>query len=146
MLFPAVIPTVGVQAMMDTLIARLNDPASVSRVHLYTNDYAPGTGTTLSDFTEATFGGYLPLPLGLPTQSTPSPSGRAIWTWPMSVWTTTGATLPEIIHGMWVDFVDPLTGLTSLAWTQRFNVPQGLWLPAQVVNFTLSLGCQTPPV
>jgi hypothetical protein len=142
MLYPAILPTDGAIGMLDALINWLRLPASASLVHLYTNNYVPIAGTVLASFTEATFGGYSSMGLGIPTQLPVSPDGRAAWVWPQSIWTANGVNLPTIVYGYWVDFLDPLTAGRRVGWAQRFQSAQGLWALGQTIRFTLSFGAK----
>jgi hypothetical protein len=140
MQYPATIPVDGVVGAMDALINYLMSTPAQFRVRLYANLYTPAQNSVLASFTEPTFAGYAPLYPGTPTQSPPTPGGRAIWTWPQSVWTASGAGLPAMCFGFFTTMVDPLTSTVRVLWAQRFQSAQAVYASGQTIQFTLSLG------
>lgn len=138
--FPSILPTDGASGMMAAVVQWLQNPLSASRVHLYQNDYVPTAAAVPASFTEPVAAGLGPIPMGVPTVLPIGPGGRVIYQWPQSVWTASGAGLPQIVFGYWVSFLDPVSMVSRVGWAQRFQSQQGLWTPGQTVKLMLSLG------
>lgn len=89
--------------------ATFNSPADNLLVHLFQNDFSPNPAMEVSDFVEASFGGYDPITvvLGPCPQSNDPATGDSLmdirptsggWLWEVS--TTTG--IPQTIYGYYV--------------------------------------------
>lgn len=125
---------------MDVLVWALQNGLHGTRVRLYSNDYWPVKESVRASFTELSGGGYVAKPTGIPVNLGTDVTGRNVWQFPETLWTATGAGLPVVAFGYWVDFIDPLTGGTRVLQAQRFNAPIAWLNVGDKVRFSLSWG------
>lgn len=127
------VPDVGELLLMAFLRDKLNSPGVY--LHLYQNDRTPANADVLADYTDATFDGYVELPLD--AFSVPiTVSGRAFIAMGLQVFTMTGAVTPNNIYGYYV----VNNAQTGLLWAERFSsVPIVMNGPGDVVSVTPSL-------
>lgn len=84
-------------SVSDVMIAFLNAWSPLT-IHLFSNDFAPGVGTVLADFTEVTFDGGDAQTLGTRTDAIVGDQGKA--TWPDVTWTCND--IVEDVYGYYV--------------------------------------------
>lgn len=134
-----VIPSAGLQNLMEQIMARINNGGQSSALHLFANDITPGMDTVAADFVENDFDGYaaIPLPLAVDNGVT---EGQDIWTFPLCVFASTGVPLPQLTYGYWVDCIRPTTGGPEILWAPRFPNPWAWTAPGQSLPIPLTLG------
>ena len=93
------VPQVGLQTLCNLLTG--NSPFSGSQFHLYVNNWVPGPGDTVANYTEAVFGGYAPVPIGPKNPSnTTNLNGTQLATpGTQPGWEATGTGLPVTVFG-----------------------------------------------
>ncbi|MBV8928874.1 MAG: hypothetical protein JO152_07105 [Mycobacteriaceae bacterium] len=100
----ALFPNLGLQEALKLAIGKATNPVTTFR--LFQNDFVPDSTTTLDDFVEANFAGYLPATVaaaafGDPVQSSPA--------WVSSVppldWSSSDPT-PQTVYGVYAQSND----------------------------------------
>jgi hypothetical protein len=131
---------------MDCLIASIESgggfvlPNRSSLVHLFVNDYYPDLATTAGDFDDCFAPGLVAQPLSAAIDQGVDGNGRDIRLFATMNFRAAAGTFPVIAYGYWVDCISPLTGLRTLLWYQRWDVPFGWYAVGQNYPLNLTLG------
>lgn len=119
------------------------------QVHAYVTPVRLGIATTRADLlaAEATWPGYAPQPLRLPTDAGPDVLFNDVFTFDDVAWTRGVGTGSQEAIGYWVDLL--VAGLTrSLAWCEQFPAPVLMESAGDFLSFgpQFSLGQLQPNV
>lgn len=115
-----IVPTASLISLGNLAIWALAQARVAAMVSLYTSFYQPLPTSTLADFTSPIAPGLLPQPLPPATPLGIDPFGNADWTFGPITWTAAGGGLPTPAWGYYVWCTDPITGMATLLWAQRF--------------------------
>lgn len=117
---PLVVPDEGELVLLDVLLRANVSPSLNWVVRLYANNYTPNRESLLIDFTEASFGGYLPKLLTRSSWTSPATvagSAQSTYGTDYLVWTASSGS--ETVYGYYVTDAPA----TVCLWAERFLNP-----------------------
>jgi len=127
-----VVPDVGEVILLDVLVN--GDTLAAFECRLYQNNYTPVQGSTLSNFTVATFSGYAADWTTFGPATIVSNKGKIVATTPVSFVHNGGAT-SNTIYGYYI--VDTVTN--EVVWAEKFAASQAMSNNGDTINIPLQL-------
>jgi hypothetical protein len=100
---------------------------AAARVHLWTGFVVPALGITNANLIELAVPGYSAQALAGPVTYSVDWQGNGLVTFKTVNFTGFTGGLPCNALGFFVDYLDPVTGLTALLWAQQWDSPF-VWL------------------
>lgn len=110
-----VVPNVGEVRLLKYALNHTNAEDQIIR--LYKNNYTPVEGSVAGDFTEATFTGYVSLPLTGSSWSIATVSGVTTASYAAQGFTSSADQAAQDVYGYYI--VDATSGI--LLWAERFT-------------------------
>lgn len=122
------VPHVGEVVLLEIMLNKVA-PSNVG-LHLYVNDWTPGETDVLSNYTEATVAGYIPIYLTGASWTVATTNGVTSASYPTQTFTMTAT---ASIYGYYVTTFDNM----SLLWAERFaGAPVTLAVGGGVITVT----------
>lgn len=129
----------GYQSLMGGALASFAAGANAARVRLFKNNLTPTKDSIWTDFVEADFSGYLPIPVPSAVDQGLTPAHIDVWKF-AKVTFVISALPQQVVYGYWVDHLNPYTSLRRSLWCQRFDAPFLFSAPGVSLPVTLTPG------